>query len=254
MNSSGDNLTIDTPEQTSLQFPLAGVGSRFVAMFADTVIQVIVGAAVVLFAALLHLFRWMPAMGTQWTIALVVLVIFLLNSGYFAFFEAVWNGQTPGKRQFQIRVIKDDGRPISAFDSVARNFLRIADELPALYMVGVVSILVSKQNKRLGDFVAGTVVIHEQTIQEARPFLQTAKSEESGPVYDTSRITLDELNVIEAFLNRRDSFDPALRTSMAARLSKRIAEKLGVQVGGWPQTEKFLEAVHEQYRSVGHMR
>lgn len=222
-------------------------------MFADTAIQVIVGIAVVLLAALLHLFRWMPAMGMQWTIALGLLAVFLLNSGYFAFFEAIWNGQTPGKRHFQIRVIKDDGRPISAFDSVARNFLRIADELPALYMVGVISILVSKQNKRLGDFVAGTVVIHEQTIQEARPFLQT-KSEESGPVYDTSRITLDELNVIEAFLNRRDSFDPALRTSMAARLSKRIADKLGVQVGGWPQTEKFLEAVHEQYRSVGHMR
>ncbi len=221
-------------------------------MFADTAIQVIVGAAVVLLAALLHLFRWMPAMGMQWTIGLGVLVIFLLNSGYFAFFEAIWNGQTPGKRHFQIRVIKDDGRPISAFDSVARNFLRIADELPALYMVGVISILVSKQNKRLGDFVAGTVVIHEQTIQEARPFLQT-KSEESGPVYDTSRITLDELNVIEAFLNRRDSFDPALRTSMAARLSKRVSEKLGVQIGGWPHTEKFLEAIYEQYRSVGRL-
>lgn len=221
-------------------------------MFADTAFQVIVGGAVLLLGALLHAFRWMPQISTQWTIALVVLAVFLLNSGYFAFFEAVWNGQTPGKRHFQIRVIKDDGRPISAFDSVARNFLRIVDEMPALYVVGVLSILISRQNRRLGDFVAGTVVIHEQTIQEARPFLEI-KSEESAPVYDTSRITLDELNVIEAFLHRRDSFDPALRTSMAARISKRISEKLGVQVGGWPHTEKFLEAVYEQYRSVGHM-
>lgn len=254
MTSSADNLTIETPEQTSLDFPLAGVGSRFLAMVADLGIQFVVGFVIFLIVVLLlPAVRWATVLGPQWMIAGVVIVLFLLNSGYFAFFEAIWNGQTPGKRYAQIRVMKDDGRPISAYDSVARNLLRIVDELPGMYAVGVISILFSKENKRLGDYVAGTVVVHEKIIQEARPFLEI-KTEASGPVYDTSRITLDELRLIETFLNRRDSFDPPLRTSMAAKISKRIGEKVDVRVTGWPQTEKFLEAVYETYRSVSRFR
>jgi uncharacterized RDD family membrane protein YckC len=259
MNSSADNLTIETPEQTSLDFPLAGVGSRFIAMVADTAIQLLAAFIIFLIFLLADLtlpaIHWFSALSAQWTTALLILAIFVLNSAYFAFFEAIWNGQTPGKRFFQIRVIKDDGRPISAFDSIARNLLRIADELPVppLYIAGVISILVSKQNRRLGDYVAGTVVIHEKTIQEARPFLEI-KSQAGEPAYDTARITLDELHVIETFLNRRDSFEPALRTAMAAKISKRIGAKLGVEVLGWPRTEKFLEAVYEQYRSTGRLQ
>jgi uncharacterized RDD family membrane protein YckC len=254
MTSSFDHLTIETPEQTSLEFPLAGIGSRFVAMAADTAIQFVI-ALIIFLASVFALpaIQWATILGPQWMIAGVIVVIFLINSGYFAFFEAIWNGQTPGKRYAQIRVIKDDGRPISAYDSIARNLLRIADELPAMYMVGAASILFSKRNKRLGDFVAGTVVVHEKTIQEARPFLET-KTDGSWPTYDTSVITLDELHVIETFLHRRDSFDPGLRTSMAAKVAKRISGKVGANVVAWPQTERFLETIYEQYRTTGRFR
>jgi uncharacterized RDD family membrane protein YckC len=254
MASSFDNLTIETPEQTSLEFPLAGIGSRFVAMLVDSLIQAI--AYVIIFLVVVFLLpaaRWASVLGPQWSIAILILAFFLINSGYFAFFEAIWNGQTPGKRFGQIRVMKDDGRPISAYDAIARNVLRIVDEMPTMYMVGVISILISKQNKRLGDYVAGTVVVHEKTIQEARPFLDT-KADGSFPTYDTSVITLDELHVIETFLHRRDSFEPALRTSMAAKLAKRLGAKLGGNVMGWPQTEQFIEAVYEQYRSSSRFR
>jgi uncharacterized RDD family membrane protein YckC len=254
MASSFDNLTIETPEQTSLEFPLAGIGSRFLALLADMAIQFVLAFVIVLaFFLLLPAVRWASLLGPQWIIAGAIIVLFLINSGYFAFFEAIWNGQTPGKRYAQIRVIKDDGRPISAYDSIARNVLRIADELPGMYMVGVISILISAQNKRLGDYVAGTVVVHEKTIQEARPFLET-RPDGSWPAYDTSSITLDESHVIETFLHRRDSFEPALRTSMAAKISRRIGGKVGATVMGWPQTEQFLEAVYEQYRSAGRFR
>jgi uncharacterized RDD family membrane protein YckC len=250
MSSSFDNLTIETPEQTSLDFPLAGVGSRFLALAADLAIQFIAGFIVLLVAVFaLPAMAW-SRFGPQWFLAGVIVLVYILNSGYFAFFEAVWNGQTPGKRYAQIRVIKDDGRPISAYDSIARNFLRVVDELPSFYIVGVLSIFLSKQNKRLGDYVAGTVVVHEKTIQDARPFLET-KSDASWPMLDTSHITVDELRVIETFLHRRDSFEPALRTSMAAKITSRIAPKVGMEVVGWPQTERFLEAVYEQYRSAG---
>lgn len=249
-----DKLTIETPELTSLDFPLAGVGSRFLAIAADTAIQAVAAFVIFLiFALTLPAVSWMTLLGPQWFIAGMIIIIFLINFGYFAFFEAVWNGQTPGKRYAQVRVMKDDGRPINAYDSIARNLLRIVDELPGIYGVGMICVLFSRQNKRLGDFVAGTVVVHETRIQEAHPFLET-KAEPLGPVYDTSGITLDELHLIETFLYRRDSFEPALRTSMAAKISARIGEKVKAHVLGWPQTEKFLEAVYEQYRSAGRFR
>jgi hypothetical protein len=149
--------------------------------------------------------------------------------------------------------MKDDGRPINAYDAVARNLLRIVDQLPVFYGIAIVSVFFSNQNKRLGDFVAGTVVVHEKTVEAARPFQETTV-DASAPAYDVSRITVDELRLIETFLQRRDTFDPSLRGSMAAQVATRIAAKLEVQVRGWPANERFLEAVHSQYRATGRYR
>lgn len=249
--SSSDKLIIETPEQTALDFPLAGIGSRFLAMAADSAIQFVASAILVLVIGFATPgFQWLGGITEQWAIALLILSIFLIYSGYFAFFEAVWNGQTPGKRFAQLRVMKDDGRPISPYDAIARNLMRAVDSLPFLYGVGVISILVSKSNKRLGDFVAGTVVVHEKTLEGARPFLEAAKPA-AGPVFNTATITTDELRLIETFFSRRDSLDPGIRTSMAAQIARRIGEKLNVRVVGWPQTEEFLESVIDQYRSTG---
>lgn len=249
-----NKLTIDTPEQTALEFPLAGIGSRFVAMAIDTAIQLV--AFFVLFIALalaIPAMRVFGAVTPQWVFAILIVAGFLIYYGYFAFFEATWNGQTPGKRYAQLRVMKDDGRPINPYDAIARNLLRIVDQLPIFYGAAMISVLFSKQNKRLGDFVAGTVVVHEKTVDTARPFLEI-RQDDSAATYDVSHITLDELHLIETFLQRRDTFDPALRGSMAAQISSRIAQKLEVQVYGWPANERFLEAVHSQYRASGRYR
>ena len=249
-----DKLTIDTPEQTALEFPLAGIGSRFVAMAIDTAIQVATGVVlIVAFTLALGALRKIRPIDGNWVVAILILAIFLIYYGYFAAFEAIWNGQTPGKRYAQLRVIKDDGRPINPYEAIARNLLRIVDQLPIFYGVAIISVLFSKQNKRLGDFVTGTVVVHEKAVEAARPFLEI-RADDSGTVYDVSRITLDELRLIETFLQRRDTFDPALRGSMAAQISTRIGQKLEVQVYGWPANEKFLEAVHAQYRATGRYR
>lgn len=252
--SSLDKLTIDTPEQTALEFPLAGVGSRFLAIAADTAIQIIIAfVLLIVLAVAIPALSVFGGVGPQWALALLIFSGFLLNSGYYAFFEAIWNGQTPGKRFAQIRVMKDDGRPISAYDAIARNVLRIIDQLPAAYGLGIVSILISSQNKRLGDFVAGTVVVHEKTMEAVRPYAESAP-DETLPAFDASSITLEELQLIETFVQRRDSFDPMLRGSMATQICARIGQKLGVNVYGWPRNEKFLEAVLQQCRSTGRFR
>jgi len=251
---SHDHLIIDTPEQTSLEFPLAGIGSRFLAMAADTAIQIAVTLSVVIALALLSPgLSLFGSIGQQWIAALVIIGGFLLYSAYFAFFEIVWNGQTPGKRYAQLRVMKDDGRPISAYDAVARNLLRIVDSLPALYGVGVLSVLLSKQSKRLGDFVAGTVVVHETALEGVRPFAETTV-DQSLPAFDASSITIDELRLMEAFIERRDSLDPGLRSSMASQIAARIGEKVQVKVYGWPRTENFIETVLQQCRERGQFR
>jgi uncharacterized RDD family membrane protein YckC len=249
-----DKLTIDTPEQTALEFPLAGIGSRFLAMTIDTSIQLVAFFILLLgLAVVVPKLRSFGSIAPQWAIAMLIVAGFLIYYGYFAFFETAWNGQTPGKRYAQLRVMKDDGRPINAYDAITRNLLRIVDQLPVLYGVAIISVFVSKQNKRLGDFVAGTVVVHEKTVEAARPFLEI-RPDDSAMAYDVSRITLDELQLIETFLQRRDTFEPALRGSMASQISSRIAQKLEVQVYGWPANEKFLEAVHTQYRASGRYR
>ena len=169
-----DKLTIETPEQTALEFDIAGVGSRFLALALDTLISNRGHAGFRHrrrghFPHLASLFL-QRHLGARARLG----ASFLIFIGYFAIFEAVWNGQTPGKRIIRIRVIKDTGRPIAPYEAVARNLLRLVDQMPGiLYGVGIVSALLSRQNKRLGDFVAGTIVVHEQELQDFRPLWQT---------------------------------------------------------------------------------
>lgn len=251
---SSPKLTIDTPEQTALEYPIAGLGSRFLALLADTAIQVVLAFFVVIVGSILGVGLAMAGgLGPQWVFAIVVILLFLLNSGYFALFEIFWNGQTPGKRYVQLRVIKDDGRPIGAYEAIVRNAVRLVDALPAMYGVGMISVFLSKQSKRLGDFVAGTVVVHEKTLEGVRPYAQ-AQTDETLPPIDVSRVTLEEVQLVETFLNRRDNLEPAVRTTMAMQIANRLADKMEVKIYGWPRTETFLEAVIEQCRQSNRFR
>ena len=154
-----DQLNIDTPELVSIEMPLAGIGSRFIALLVDYLIW---GAGFTVLVLLLSVI--LPSMvvfsriSAQWTVALVVLFFFLVNWGYFTLFEAFWNGRTPGKRIARIRVIQSSGRAISLFESMARNLVRYIDQIPGVYVVGVITMFVTRQHQRLGDLAAGTLV------------------------------------------------------------------------------------------------
>jgi len=251
---ASDKLTIDTPEQTALEYPIAGLGSRFLAILADTAIQVVLAFSVILAGILIGAgLSNFGKLGPQWVVAIIVILMFLLNAGYFALFEIFWNGQTPGKRFAQVRVIKEDGRPIGAYEAIVRNAVRVVDMLPAMYGIGLVSVFLNWQSKRLGDFVAGTVVVHEKTLEGVRPYAET-KIDDTLPPIDASQVTLEEVRLIETFLNRRDALDPAVRTTMALEISKRIAGKMQAEIYGWPRTEHFLEAVIEQCRRSDRFR
>jgi len=250
--SSGDKLIIETPEQTLLEFPLAGIGSRFVALALDTILQV---AAIIILSLLVVAAAaggpLLTRSGNQWMIAIALVLFFLVNFGYFAFFEAVWNGQTPGKRYARLRVMRDNGHPVGAYEAIVRNLLRLIDQVPGIYAVGIVSALLSRQNKRLGDHVAGTVVVHERLLEGMKPVRQTPAQ---PAVYDVARISPEEVQLLETFFYRREGLDTALRHHLASEIAERIGEKLGVPRKARLDSEAFLEAIAEQRRNIGRYR
>jgi uncharacterized RDD family membrane protein YckC len=253
MSENLDKLIIDTPEQVQLEFPLAGLGSRFMALFVDSLIQLV--AVILLFLVLAMLgagFRLSPEAG-KWVLALYIVVGFLLYWGYFAIFEALWKGQTPGKRQAGIRVIRDFGREITAKEAIGRNLLRSIDMLPGVYAVGIASIFLSPQNKRLGDYVAGTVVVHDRPPEESQPFWNTREDAETT-FAGIEEITPEEIQMVETFLLRRLDLSPTVRQQSAKRISDHLCTKLEVKDEQKADLENFLELVVRQFRKSAQYR
>jgi len=250
-----DKLTIETPEQTVLEFEMAGIGSRFLALAYDTLLQILIGIGLLVILLLVGVAMPSSSKTGIWFVALIVLIYFVLYFGYFALFEIIWNGQTPGKKKEGLRVIKDSGRPITPSESVGRNLMRIVDQLPAFYAVGIVSALLSRQNKRLGDFVAGTIVVHEKSLADAKPVWQSPVTGQAAraTTYGSERLTPEEFALIEAFLNRRSSLPGDVRFSMADQIAKQIRPKLSLPPGEVFYAEHLLEAVaHERRSSAGY--
>lgn len=244
-----EKLTIETPEQISLEFPLAGVGSRGYALCVDTLIQVIVALVVFLIVAFTtrDLERsWVPA--RNWEIAIAVFLLFGLYWGYFAAFEILWNGQTPGKRQAKIRVISVSGRPITAFEGIGRNFMRAIDSL-GFYLVGAVVCAIDKQNRRLGDMVAGTVVVHEVVEQGVFYWYGQEKAASAPSVTrEVAMLTEHEFQLVETFLTRRLDIPNLQRLASAQAIAERIGERLHIPKEQRPSDEAFLEEISRRYR------
>ena len=248
-----DQLKIDTPEQIALELPLAGIGSRFLAMAIDTLIQVaaylIIGIVFLLILpAGFSMFTFLPkTLGP----AIAIFLGFAVYWGYFAIFESLWNGQTPGKRVAGIRVIKESGRPINAIEAIGRNLLRTIDMQPGiLYGFGLVCMMLNKQSRRLGDFVAGTVVVHEKPTEEIRPTWNTAT--ETAPATGAlGQMTAEELVLIETYLSRRFELDPEVRLRTAIQIADRIKVKTGLEPQSHQHVDDFLEEAARRIRDSG---
>jgi uncharacterized RDD family membrane protein YckC len=267
-----DQLNIETPEQVDLRFPIAGIGSRFLAILADSVLQVValfvmffVFALIVSAAPHVRGTTTMVNTGAKWFVAAVVLFYFLLYWGYFSLFEAFWNGQTPGKRLLKIRVIKDSGRQITLFEALARNLIRIVDALPSFYLVGVITMLCNREQKRLGDLVAGTIVIHERS--EEQPLLSHNSRTFTASLYPQpletpqvpaaplvpadgiARLDAGDLNVIDTFFSRALDLDLDKRAEIAGRIAQRMSAKMQVPLPADQAPERVLESIAHAMRA-----
>ena len=243
-----EKLTIETPEQIALEFPLAGVGSRFLALAFDTIVQSLAIAVAVVLALLARsaLVPWINT-ANQWTLAVLVAAIFVIYSAYFAIFEALWSGQTPGKRLVGLRVIDVSGRPVSAYAAILRNVLRLVDQLPGFYAIAIASVLVTRRHQRLGDLAASTVVVHERVERIA-----AAPRAGSGVRLGAERLTQAEIVLVEEFLRRRDDLDPWVRRQSANHIARRMADRLALPA--IDDEERLLEQLAAEYRASGSYR
>lgn len=243
--------SVETPEQTHIEFTVAGVGSRGLALAIDTLIQFAVVVVGVILSVLLMPGVWARVRAASvWIAAALIVAVFLLYYGYFSFFEILWNGQTPGKRSLRIRVIKDSGRRLSALEAIARNLLRIVDQLPGFYALGVTVSLLNSRNKRLGDLVAGSIVIRERTGSHTLPqnaLWNTAGFRPRAPM-GADRLSDDELILIESFLQRRWELDPGIRWRMANEIFRRVESKLTFAPEERASAEHLLEAAAQERR------
>jgi uncharacterized RDD family membrane protein YckC len=213
MSIPGETIEIDTPENVTFGYQVAGIGSRFLATLLDTLLvillQILVFAA---FALVINILGQSAKDLTTWAIAFLGFISFIFYSGYYVFFEMLWNGQTPGKRWVGLRVIRIDGTPITLSESFIRNLARLVDFLPAAYGIGIISMFLDKQSRRLGDLAAGTLVIHDrapvsiQSLSMNQPthYQMQSLSKISLDGFPLERLTNDDLNMIENFLRRRE--------------------------------------------------
>jgi len=247
-----DKLTIETPEQTALDFAVAGIGSRFIAVSIDTMIQIAIGLVVGIAGGfgIAGLSKYWPR-SSVWGSAFLVLFFFVLYFGYFAIFEIIWNGQSPGKRWTKIRVIKDSGRPLTPAESIGRNLMRIVDWMPALYAVGVLSAIITKQNKRLGDLLVGSLVVRESSLADVRPAWQPTSDQALSTLapLGVANLSAQDFALIDSFLNRRFDLDPSVRSRMADDILRRLKPQLTLPAENALSTEKLLEALAHERRA-----
>jgi len=261
--TSDEILVIETPERVPLHFALASIGNRFIACAIDHAIQIVALMVLVITFAIIADYADLGnrlANAPKWLIALLVILVFLLMSGYFAIFEWLWHGQTPGKRWMKLRVIREDGRPISFFEAIVRNLLREFDIMPfPFYSIGLISVFATDRDQRVGDLVAGTVVVREREA-EAPAFAEVFASPVSDPALrrsfqpvqftaDINALSEQEISVVESFLRRRWDLKDYPRQWMAWRVAMPILFKLRPRYDLATFTyEGFLEELLHRYR------
>jgi uncharacterized RDD family membrane protein YckC len=221
-------LEVRTAEAIAVRYELAGLGSRFLAVTLDMTLQ----AAVALGAFLLLLIvSGSTARALAWihldvsvdvaAITLLALAGFALFFGYFIIFELAWNGQTPGKRALGIRVVRDAGFPVDAGASIVRNTVRVVEVGFGFYVLSALVMLMSRENKRPGDFAAGTIVVRDRA--DDLPVLDALLRED--PEHDDG-LEPDDRALIAQFLGRRATLEPRAAAEIAARIAERVRPKL----------------------------
>lgn len=259
-----EDLAILSAENVSFSLETAGLGSRFAALALDTFFQGLANLLLVLAGAALSNYVFSFNTLPQWVqstgLALYYLWLFVLFFGYYFVFEWLWDGQTPGKRYFGLRVMLSNGLPLTVTAALARNAVRIVDFLPPVYGLGALSSVSNPLNQRLGDLVAGTIVVRENKLQKQRKplsineaveaFLSAATTvpgskptapayfedetlrADAAPTFDAEAAALsrtlgrEDYELARDYMARRETLPKAARERLGRALAARLAAKM----------------------------
>lgn len=259
MTHLDERLSIETPENVAFDYEVAGIGSRFLAALVDTllilILQVVVNLALLLVVRIVAGdVSDLESGAVMWLLALFGLIAFAFFWGYYVFFEVLWNGQSPGKRWVGLRVIRTDGTPITLTESLIRNLVRLVDFMPAYYGIGVVTMFINSQSRRLGDLAAGTLVVRDRgpvTLESlaSRQVMPTRGWRDAVVAsrldLPLERLTSQDIQMAEDFVQRRDQFsDPE---GVARRVAEVLLKRMDVpaeQVTGISAQGFLLRVVH----------
>jgi uncharacterized RDD family membrane protein YckC len=215
-----DRIRIATPEGVDLELVLGGVGSRFTSAMVDFIIQT---TAVVICALV-----FMLGVGGGLGAALTAIASFVILFVYDVAFEVWSGGRTPGKRMNGLRVVVADGRPITFVRSAARNLMRIIDVY--FFFVGAFFILITKENQRLGDLIADTLVVREHAAPSSITRMDTVPAAAplavELPAWDVSAVTAEELAAVRSFLLRRKEITFEARVQISTMLADKLRPKV----------------------------
>lgn len=228
-------VEVETPEQIAFSYSLAGIGSRAVAAAVDLILCVVV--FVLLAIGIMYLaakvdgtrLKALNNISDSWAVAIVFLVQFLIVWGYYVIAEGMFDGQSLGKRLLRLRVVRDGGYAVSFGASAIRNLFRAIDAQPfPSYLVAIVSGLSNKSTKRLGDLVAGTVVIREHKIAVLSEYDAGRKEGVRGaaPAVARPRLSDEEYALLERYMQRQGTFAPEAQQSLRRQLTRRLGAYL----------------------------
>ncbi|PTY03983.1 hypothetical protein DB346_02570 [Verrucomicrobia bacterium LW23] len=222
-DESAANLA--TPEQVDLKLEIANVGSRGLALMIDLLVRYSV--VFVLYIIVTLSYRYVgsgePDLGVTGFTVLFFLIVFVSEWFYFTLFEWLWNGQTPGKRIMNLRVIKMDGSPVGVLEVFMRNFLRPIDTSAIMALVGMAFIFFHPRGQRPGDLAARTLVIREIPIDWSI-FLANPEPEPGTNAAAITRIVLapNELELLQRYLHRAGKLDPEVKEKLAAQVKSSL--------------------------------
>jgi uncharacterized RDD family membrane protein YckC len=235
-------LRFETPERVALSLEMAGIGARAFAYLLDVLLVFLLWVvALVVYSVSGDLLREVQALSFAGQL-LAVAAVLLSGWGWDVAWEVLADGRTPGKRALGLRVVRADGAPVGPAESLVRNLLR-ALEVPFGYAPGVIAIALSPRRQRLGDLVAGTLVVKERRYDLSR----YAGSAAPDPRYAflrgraTALLAAHEFERLADFLARRPGLDPGARARVAAALAAALAARAGSPPPEDP--ERFLEAL-----------
>jgi uncharacterized membrane protein SpoIIM required for sporulation/uncharacterized RDD family membrane protein YckC len=224
-------VDIETPELVVVSYTVAGVGSRIAAGLIDLFVCAALLFAVIVLATVVGSPVSPEEIGreghsTAWASALVVLMQFAILWGYYLLCEGLFDGRTLGKRLLGLRAVRDGGYSVGFAASAVRNLMRIVDLQPLFtYLVGIAGVAISKSGKRLGDVVAGTIVVREAMVRQPVARSEPVADGESMPA--TTLLDDAEYQLLDRWAARRGSLDLERRAVLTKQVGARLRHVIG---------------------------